>query len=246
MPGTTNFIQFNPNALNQENDSAYAADSLRAGGAPANAIYPSPLANKSFFQWSTFIAAFAQMMAVKGYSPNDGSASPGSALANLEAVFANVMTLADMTPWALLNSPTFTGVPAAPTPSVGDNSTKLATTAFVRALLSDAAVVGFNFGSTKGHITFPIFGGLMLQYVIGPNDPGDSNRYTHALTWDVAFPTACLAALVSTNALASSARLQGWYQTINYSTSGVTIERSISAGGTFDQTSYGVAFAIGY
>jgi hypothetical protein len=43
---------------------------------------------------------------------------------------------------APINSPTFTGVPAAPTPTAGDNTTKLATTAFVttacNAILSTA------------------------------------------------------------------------------------------------------------
>lgn len=37
---------------------------------------------------------------------------------------------------ANLNSPTFTGVPSAPTPDVGDNSTKIATTAFVATSFS--------------------------------------------------------------------------------------------------------------
>jgi hypothetical protein len=34
--------------------------------------------------------------------------------------------------YAPINSPTFTGTPAAPTPAIGDNSTKIATTAFVQ------------------------------------------------------------------------------------------------------------------
>ena len=37
----------------------------------------------------------------------------------------------DLTPYALLNSPAFTGTPTAPTPTTEDNSTKIATTAFV-------------------------------------------------------------------------------------------------------------------
>jgi|SRR6185312_1476967 len=135
MPGATNFLQWNPNALNQETDTAYSGDSVRSGGAPANAIFASALANKAFYQWSIWIAAMANMMANKGYSPNDGSATPASALANLEAVLANIMTQVDMTPFALLASPNFTGTPTAPTPTVGDNTTKLATTAFVQSSL---------------------------------------------------------------------------------------------------------------
>ena len=53
---------------------------------------------------------------------------------------------------APLASPTFTGTPAAPTPSTSDNSTKLATTAFVQAVVasgggmaaSGTMVVGFE------------------------------------------------------------------------------------------------------
>jgi hypothetical protein len=47
---------------------------------------------------------------------------------------------------APLSSPSFTGVPAAPTPSPGDNTTKLATTAFVTAAIvaSVAGVTSFN------------------------------------------------------------------------------------------------------
>lgn len=246
MPGSTNFKQWNPNATNQEADVAYAGDTSRSGGAAVNSILPSNLGNKLFFQLTTFVTAMAQMLANKGYSPNDGSAAPGTALANLEAVLANIMTQTDMSAWALLNSPALTGVPTAPTAIASDSSTTIATTAFVRALLASVGVASFNFGASKGHISFPLFGGLILQYVIGPTDPGDSNPYTHVLTFDVVFPTACLVALVSTNAAASSARLQGWYQTINWAASGCSVERSISAGGTFDQASTAVVIAIGY
>jgi hypothetical protein len=71
----TNFLQFNPGLYNAENDAAYTGDTLRSGGIPSAAIFPSPLANKLFYQLSTFIAAFSQMMVNKGYSPNDASIS---------------------------------------------------------------------------------------------------------------------------------------------------------------------------
>lgn len=64
---------------------------------------------------------------------------------------AVTLTAADITGagGALLASPTFTGTPAAPTPTVGDNSTTLATTAFVAA-----ALVGG--GATPGWtLTYP-------------------------------------------------------------------------------------------
>ena len=41
-----------------------------------------------------------------------------------------------LTPYALLNSPAFIGIPTAPTPSPGDSTTKIATTAFVGAAIT--------------------------------------------------------------------------------------------------------------
>lgn len=92
MPGTTNFQQWNPTGANQENDAAYTADAQRLGGAPVNAIWPSPTANKALYQFSTFITAFGQMMAAKGYNTSDAN------LAALVAALANVQTAADAAP----------------------------------------------------------------------------------------------------------------------------------------------------
>ena len=103
MPPSHNFQQWNPSAVNQETDSQYTADVSRSGGAAVNSTFLSKLANKLFFQASTFYTAFAQMMVNKGYSPNDGSAAPATAVANLAALFANIMTQADMSAYALQN-----------------------------------------------------------------------------------------------------------------------------------------------
>lgn len=118
---------------------------------------------------------------------------------------------------APLSSPGFTDEPTAPTPAPGNNSTRLATTAFVAALFgtiaqattaapglieiltnaefntgtdSDRAVVASNFVKSigaSGYITLP--GGLILQW--GKTgliaDEGSAT-----VTFPVAFPTACL------------------------------------------------------
>lgn len=94
MPGTTNFKQVNPNANNQENDAAYTADTARSGGMAIGTPFSSALANKIFFQFSTFATAFANSLTAKGLSPNDGSAAPGTAVATLAAVFANICVVA--------------------------------------------------------------------------------------------------------------------------------------------------------
>ena len=90
MSGSSNFLQWNPGAVNQENDSAYAADAQRTGGAPVTAEFPSATANKLFYQLSTFVSAFGGMLSAKGYTVSDAS------LSALEAVLANILTNADV------------------------------------------------------------------------------------------------------------------------------------------------------
>ena len=89
MAGSTNFVQHNPGAANQEPDSAFDSDSLTTGGIGTDAIMPSAWMNKRWDQDSTFVAAFAQALANKGYVVSDAN------IATLETVLANVLTNAD-------------------------------------------------------------------------------------------------------------------------------------------------------
>lgn len=89
MAGNNNFLQWNPNAANQESDAAYKADSMRSGGAGTGAIFPSVTANKAFFQWSTFIAAMAASLAAKNYNMLDSN------FANLQSALNNLITTND-------------------------------------------------------------------------------------------------------------------------------------------------------
>lgn len=89
MAGSTNFQQFDPPATNALLDAAYTASTLRASGFPLNALVPSNLINKFMYQVSTFVTAFAQMLANKGFAVSDAS------LTTLTAVLANVLTSAD-------------------------------------------------------------------------------------------------------------------------------------------------------
>lgn len=72
----------------------------------------------------------------------DGSAKlpgvDGSALVNVTVTWGNVTGAPTFAP---LNSPNLTGAPTAPTPANGDNSTALATTAFVQSGLAGVAGV---------------------------------------------------------------------------------------------------------
>lgn len=109
---STNFEQWNPGQANQQDDATYLADPQRTGGAPLDAIFASPLANKLFYQLTTFVTAFANMLVAKGYSPSDAN------LAVLTALLANVITNEDL---AILNYlPTATWLAAQPfAPSIG-------------------------------------------------------------------------------------------------------------------------------
>jgi hypothetical protein len=95
----TNFLQFNPNGNNQENDINYSADSFRENGAAEDEICPSNSFNKLMYPMTAFVAAFAEMMVAKGYTVNDGSAGvSGNNFAALQAALANIMTAADTIP----------------------------------------------------------------------------------------------------------------------------------------------------
>jgi hypothetical protein len=130
MSGSSNILQWNPTGANQETDTAYTSDALRTGGATDPSIFPSLTANKVLYQVTTFIAALAQALAAKGLVISDAS------LSTLAGVLANVLTASDLTTalalYAPISSPVFTGTPQAPTPTTGDNSASLATTAFVK------------------------------------------------------------------------------------------------------------------
>ena len=70
---TTNFQIFNPSESNQMNDATYTSNTLRSGGITVDALLPSPLLNKAYYQWSTFVAAFCQMLVNKGVSTADSN-----------------------------------------------------------------------------------------------------------------------------------------------------------------------------
>lgn len=89
MAAETNFLQFDVNGTNMLSDEAYLARGEIDDGVSLG-IAPSILHNKMYYQWSTFIAAFADMLVAKGYSPLDTSK------ATLITVLANILTNADV------------------------------------------------------------------------------------------------------------------------------------------------------
>jgi len=243
---SNNFLPFNPNALNQENDAAYNGDSQRSGGAAFNSIFTSPLANKLFYQLSIMVAALAGALTGKGYAPNDGSANPATALTNLQAILANIMTQNDMAPWALLNSPVFTGNPQAPTAAPGDNDASIATTAFVQAAVTAliSSFATFSFVGSTGFIKFPLFGHLMLQWFIGSQDGAVEGQFTKNFPFPFTGGT-CMGVQVTMGNVPSTQANDAWYQVVSFNATGVTIFKQ-GTGGTENVSSpyifaYGVA-----
>jgi hypothetical protein len=68
---STNFLQFNPTEANQETDPQYLADVTRVGGAAVDQVFPSPTANKLFYQLSMMVVALARFIVAQGYSASD-------------------------------------------------------------------------------------------------------------------------------------------------------------------------------
>jgi hypothetical protein len=96
------------------------------------------------YQALIFVAALANALATKGYSPNDGSSAPSSALENLMGILSNMLTYADLP--TVFNSPVLTGTPQCPTAPVTTDTNQIASTAFVdgyvTALLATILPVG--------------------------------------------------------------------------------------------------------
>lgn len=131
---------WNPTASNQENDAQYAADSQRAGGATDPSIFLSPLANKLFYQLSTYLTALFTAFAAKGFTTSDSN------LSTLTAQCANFFTTADV------RSP-ITIVPSSPTLTLDASNTN----GFYTQLTSNTTITAVN-GVVDGQIiTFCYF-----------------------------------------------------------------------------------------
>ncbi len=139
MPGSSNFLPFNPAANNQESDAAYLADSLRSDGAANSALLPAVTFNKLMYQQSTFVAALGQALANKGYTLSDAN------LGTLTATLQNLMSAADMGPYALLNGPVFTNPSTGSTPGQDQANSAIPNTYWVDQFFAKLAYVNATF-----------------------------------------------------------------------------------------------------
>lgn len=166
---------------------------------------------------------------VGGYTPGNASGnvpvSNGTLCTNLNAQKLNGQL---GTYYAPIASPTFTGAPAAPTPATNDSTTKIATTAFVNPAASLAAN-----GYQK------LASGLIIQWGSGGTTAIDTSQ---TFTLPIAFPTACLVALVSVKE--GSANLDDHWTVISNTLTTITIQHRSYYSGSPDSIPY--VIAIGY
>ena len=124
-----------------------------------------------------------------GTVANDGTGDPlRTAFIKVNANFAEVYGLfqtdaggnpINLSAYAKLNSPAFTGDPTVPTAPAGDNDTSVANTAWVRALLTSGGGGGGGGGGspppgpTSGQLWYDLTTGVLSIYV----DDGDSKQW---------------------------------------------------------------------
>ena len=237
------FLQWDPGAANLESDANYASDAQRLSGATTPSEFAAALANKLFFQLTILAAAISQMIVDKGGSAlDDGSSNPVTAVANLAGQLESVLVaFQDLAPYALLASPTFTGTPEAPTPSAGDSSQKIATTAWGKT--GFAVSLGAN-----GYIKLPDFlGGLIIEWGTSSAFPTGASTGSVSGSFPLSFPHAVYSMVATADHAGDQAGNQWGWLTVNaLSTSGFTITISEQSGSHIVDTVHARWIAIGY
>jgi hypothetical protein len=147
--------------------------SITPGNRPSGKQYGEPYVNFGDNQLGVFdssnvardLLGLPIFSASASYVAGQGVSYQGKPYIALGAVSPGAFTPAQWTLLAPLASPAFTGNPTAPTPSVGDNDTSVATTAFVQAARAQPSP------NTKGAFrctvqgSIPGFGAASWQYV---------------------------------------------------------------------------------
>lgn len=146
MPASSQFVAFAAAAgANVESPTVWAADSAIINGFSSGILASNKL-NTALRQPAFVAAAFAQWLATQGSQAVNDDGTLANFIANINAGMAGYLAAqgyATSTGTALtyapLASPALTGSPTAPTQSQFDNSTKLATTAFVQRQVGNFA-----------------------------------------------------------------------------------------------------------
>lgn len=113
------------------------------------------------FNFKGIVANLTELEAIE--NPANGDVyqvtNPGTGKTNAEYVYdatnswIELGTVIDLSGYAPLASPTFTGTPTAPTPAADDDSTKIATTAYVQDELGDYVLASDLVAITAAEVT---------------------------------------------------------------------------------------------
>jgi len=161
------------------------------GGASTNLIVP---ANKKLY----FIYNNSTGAVTVKVSGQTGVSVPAAAKVTLVSNGTDIVTATNYMAGATFPSPTLTGVPVAPTASVGTNTTQIATTAFVTAGIQAAYPVGSIYISTVATNPNTLFGfGTWVTYGSGRMLISQDGTYTAGSTGGSATTTLITANLPS-------------------------------------------------
>lgn len=185
------------------------------------ALFPSPVSGTSFFKLTLIDAATGQLNEIVHVTAKSGDVltivrgQEGTSARAWSAndIAANMLTAGTIQLLAQLESPSFTGTPAGPTPAPGTNTTQLATTAFVRAAITALSLgtastrnVGngasqipdmsyFPAGSTSSAFWYKLPGGVVMM---GGNASGISSGSSgNGVFFPIPFPNACSSVVVT-------------------------------------------------
>jgi len=130
--------------------------------------------------------------------------------------------------------------------ALGDEAAARAAADLLRAPLSAFVAV---FGDA-GSVAIPVVVGgvartFYVKWAVGPWDPADNSEPYHFIPWALAFPNACLAAMVSTEIAAQSTQIDQTYQWYGKAAAGVYVQRQRYAGDYTVQTRAWV-FGVGW
>lgn len=156
----------------------------------ANGLAPKRDGNASHFlagdgTWKTVSSVANATTASKLGTSTVGSASKPIYLNAGTATACNI----DLSTLAPKSSPSFSGTPTAPTPNISDNSTKLATTAFVKSLFTANKQQN---GWYKNEAT-----GMIWQWGLATDIKASTGTQSQQKTinFNISFPTKCVIAV---------------------------------------------------
>lgn len=103
---------------------------------------------------------------------------------NFTSELKNKLDDINLEDYATLVSPAFSGNPTTPTPDVGDNTTKIANTAFVTAAIANALakITGIKFQKVDSFENLPATGEIGVIYLV-PNS-GTAPNVSDEYFWD--------------------------------------------------------------